>query len=67
MPRWVSDPAVIALALLFLLAMDFWMWGRIRPVAWGLPLWLFYFAGLSFLQTLVMGWMVRRDSAVEAK
>ena len=61
MPGWVSDPGVIAMALLFILAMDSWMWGKTRPMIWGVPLWLLYFVGLSGIQTLAMGWMVRRS------
>jgi len=64
-PGWVSDPGVIALAGLFILAMDYWMWGKTHPMAWGIPFWLVYFVGLSGLQTLIMGWMVRCASAGE--
>lgn len=37
----------------FLLAQDSWRWGAALPVVLGLPLWCWYFFGLSALQTVL--------------
>jgi hypothetical protein len=42
------------LAGIFILAMDFWAWGKVEPIVWGIPLWVGYFVFLSALQTVVM-------------
>jgi len=53
-PAWMRDPYVYLLAGIFVLAMDFWAWGRAYPLFLGIPLWIFYFVGLSLLQTVIM-------------
>ena len=45
--------------LIFLLAMDFWRWGSVGPLFLGLPLWAWWFAWLSVLQSVVMYYWVR--------
>ncbi len=46
--------------LIFLLAQDFWRWGRVGELWLGWPAWAWYFVGLSLLQTLLMAWWLRR-------
>jgi len=46
-------------ALIFAAGHDFWRWGQVGPVWRGWPLWAWYFAALSGLQTLLMVWWVR--------
>jgi len=53
-PRWVRDPYFYLFSAIFLLALDFWAWGRSDPHWAGVPFWLGYFIVLSALQTLVM-------------
>ena len=60
MPAWLHDPCVYLQAGIFMLAMDFWAWGRVYPVILGVPAWIGYFIGLSGLQTVVMFHMLRR-------
>jgi len=59
---WLKDPHVLMQVAIFVLAMDFWAWGRIQPVWGGLPLWVGYFVLLSGLQTAAMAYMVRRKA-----
>jgi solute:Na+ symporter, SSS family len=58
---WFKDRYVLVYAAIFALAMDFWAWGRVQPVFWGLPLWIGYFILLSALQTAAMAYMIRRE------
>jgi len=51
---------LVGFALIFLAGHDFWRWGKVGPVWRGWPLWAWYFAALSGLQTLLMAWWVRR-------
>jgi SSS family solute:Na+ symporter len=53
-PRWVSDRNFWIGVTIFILAMDFWWWGKIGPIFWGIPLWVGYFVALSALQTMFM-------------
>jgi SSS family solute:Na+ symporter len=62
-PDWIRSPFLYFLAGIFLLAMDFWAWGKSGPTVAGIPAWMFYFIFLSGLQTAVMVVWVRRDSA----
>ncbi len=48
-----------AFGLIFVLAMDFWNWGEIGPIFLGLPVWAWYFAGLSGVQTVLMYFWIR--------
>ncbi len=59
-PEWPVDPSFLMFAALFLLAMDFWAWGRIGSLVAGLPVWIVHFLSLSALQTAVMVFMLRR-------
>ncbi|MCU0559717.1 MAG: sodium:solute symporter family protein [Desulfobacterales bacterium] len=59
-PGWLRDPSFLMLVGVFLLAMDFWAWGRIDPLVAGLPVWIAHFIALSALQTAIMAFMVRR-------
>ena len=50
--------------LLFLASLDFWRWGEIGPIYLGVPVWAWYFVGLSFLQTVAMAvWLNSRGKA----
>jgi SSS family solute:Na+ symporter len=59
-PDWTRSPYVYLLAAIFLLAMDFWAWGKSGPTVAGVPAWMFYFVFLSGLQTAVMVFWVKR-------
>ncbi len=61
LPQWLSDRYVWIFLGIFLLALDFWAWGKTEPLFWGIPLWVGYFVVLSALQTIVMVYLVRRD------
>ena len=61
LPTWVKDPYFILLGAVFILAMDFWAWGKINPVYFGVPLWIVYFVILSAIQTVIMGMMIKRE------
>ena len=43
-------------AILFALAVDWWQWPASKGTFGGFPLWMFYFIGLSAMQTLLMKW-----------
>ena len=60
-PSWLGNPFVYLMAAIFLLAMDFWAWDKIRPTLAGIPFWWVYFVVLSGLQTVLMGVMIRRE------
>ncbi|MFA7425714.1 MAG: sodium:solute symporter family protein [Desulfosarcinaceae bacterium] len=60
-PSWLGDPYFWMLAALFVLAMDFWAWGRIGPLTGGLPAWIGYFVFLSIGQTVLTYRWARRD------
>ncbi len=47
---------------IFVLGLDFWRWGDETGLLWGWPLWVFYFWGLSALQT-IMAWRWSRASS----
>jgi hypothetical protein len=48
------------MAGIFMLAMDFWAWNKVLPIFWGIPLWMFYFMGLSAVQTVATVAWVRK-------
>ncbi|MBW2065459.1 MAG: sodium:solute symporter family protein [Deltaproteobacteria bacterium] len=52
----VRGNAVFAIlfATLFILSVDWWQWSSSRYTLGGFPLWIFYFMGLSAVQTLLM-------------
>jgi SSS family solute:Na+ symporter len=45
--------------LIFLASQDYWRWGQVGGLWLGWPVWAWYFAGLSALQTLAMWWWLR--------
>lgn len=61
-PGWITDPYFLMLGAIFLLAMDFWAWGRVTPLVFGVPGWIAYFVALSALQTVVMCCLVRSEN-----
>ncbi len=63
LPRisWRTLGFSLALALVFVLAMDFWNWGKSAPRLLGLPYWLWYSVGLSLLQ-IALAWLMLRRS-----
>jgi len=60
-PQWLSEPYFWLFTGIFVLAMDFWAWGRVEPTIWGIPLWVGYFVILSALQTIVMLRLIKKD------
>jgi solute:Na+ symporter, SSS family len=52
--KWAS-----VFGLLFLAAQDYWRWGEVGPLLLGVPLWAWYFVGLSLLQTGAMALWLR--------
>jgi SSS family solute:Na+ symporter len=65
-PQWLSNPYFWFFAGIFVLAMDFWAWGKVEPTFLGIPLWVGYFIILSALQTIVMLRLIRNDE-IESK
>ena len=59
-PQWFFSLYCWLFAGIFILAMDFWAWGKGEPIFWGIPLWVGYFVILSGLQTVIMLYWVRR-------
>jgi SSS family solute:Na+ symporter len=59
-PLWIRNPYLMAMTGLFILGIDFWAWGRVRPLIMGLPWWLGYFVVLSGVQMLFMWFMLRQ-------
>jgi len=62
-PAWLSDRNIWVLVVIFMLAMDFWAWGKNTPVVFGVPLWVGYFVALSGLQTIGMFRLIRKSSS----
>ena len=62
-PQWLSNPYFWLFAGIFVLAMDFWAWGKVEPTILGIPLWVGYFVILSVLQTIVMLRLIRNDDS----
>jgi SSS family solute:Na+ symporter len=58
-PAWLRSPFTFLLGSIFLLSIDVWSWGKTHPLLGGVPAWIWYFVGLSALQTAVMAVMVR--------
>ena len=61
MPLFHVNPFLF---MTFLLAMDFWAWGKVEPIIFGVPLWVGYFVVLSALQTIVMVHLIRKENRV---
>jgi hypothetical protein len=59
-PEWLSNIYFWLFAGIFILAMDFWAWGKVEPTFWGIPLWVGYFVILSALQTVVMLRLIKK-------
>jgi hypothetical protein len=59
LPDGFRSPYLYLLAGIFLLAMDFWAWGKSEPIVAGIPGWMFYFIFLSAMQTAVMVFWVK--------
>jgi len=60
-PKWLSNVYFWLFTGIFILAMDFWAWGKVEPTVWGIPLWVGYFVFLSALQTVVMLQLIKRE------
>ncbi len=65
-PDWLYDKYVWLFFGIFLLAMDFWAWGKVEPVFFGIPLWVGYFVILSALQTVVMVYLTNKKVSVDS-
>ena len=63
LPRWLRSGYTWSLAAVFVLAVDVWAWETAEPLIWGMPVWLWYFVGLSGLQMGIMAIMVREKNA----
>ena len=64
-PKWLHNPYLYLMAGIFILAMDFWNWGNIEPIFTGIPAWLWFFAILSAIQTIVMARMIKSKSPAD--
>jgi len=60
--QWLSNIYFWLFTGIFILAMDFWAWGKVEPTVWGIPLWVGYFLMLSGLQTVVMLRMTKGEN-----
>jgi hypothetical protein len=60
-PTWLRSPFTFLLGSIFLLSIDVWSWGKTHPIWGGVPAWIWYFVGLSTLQTVVMAVMVQAE------
>jgi len=61
-PQWVSNSYFWLFAAIFILAMDFWAWGKMEPTVLGIPLWVGYFVLLSAVQTILMRQMIKKEN-----
>ncbi|MGD8953960.1 MAG: sodium:solute symporter family protein [Desulfobacterales bacterium] len=67
-PAWLRSPFTFLLGSIFILSIDVWSWNKTQPLLGGIPAWIWYFVGLSALQTAVMAVMVhgrKRPRSVE--
>ncbi len=60
-PAWLRSPYTYLLGMIFILSIDFWSWGKTGPFFGGMPIWIWYFVGLSALQMVVMGVMIYQE------
>ncbi len=58
-PQWLFNGYFYFFAAIFILAMDFWAWGKVQPLLWGIPVWIFYFVTLSAIQSIGMVHLIR--------
>jgi SSS family solute:Na+ symporter len=61
-PGWLRSPYLYLLGGIFVLGIDVWAWGRAEPLVMGLPAWLWYFVGLSILQTGITVFLIRSEA-----
>ncbi len=66
-PKWLHNPYLYLMAGIFILAMDFWNWGNIQPVFMGIPSWVWFFALLSTIQTIVMARMIKSRAPTDSR
>jgi len=64
-PDWLYDKYVWLFLGIFLFAMDFWAWGEVEPIFFGIPLWVGYFVILSALQTIIMVYLINKKVSVQ--
>ena len=60
--KWGVLIPVIPFIVIFILAQDFWWWDNSSNFAWGLPVWIWWSAALSIVQTAIMARIVQLDS-----
>ena len=60
--KWGILIPVIPFVVIFMLAQDFWWWDNADNFAWGLPIWIWWSAALSLVQTAIMARIVQLDS-----
>ena len=53
---------MVGFVVIFILAQDYWWWGENGTSALGLPIWIWWAAALSILQTVIMANWVRKDA-----
>ena len=58
-PQWLFNGYFYFFSAIFVLAMDFWAWGKVQPALWGIPAWIFYFVTLSAIQSIGMVHLIR--------
>jgi hypothetical protein len=58
-PQWLFNGYFYFFSAIFILAMDFWAWGKIQPLVWGIPSWIYYFVVLSAIQSIGMVYLIR--------
>ena len=66
-PVWLGNPYLYPMLGIFLLALDFWAWGKTHPRWAGMPTWLGYFVMLSALQTALMLRLVMKSKKETAQ
>jgi len=66
-PKWLHNPYFYLMAGIFIMAMDFWNWDNIQPVFMGIPAWVWFFALLSTIQTIVMARMIKPKSPTDSR
>lgn len=60
-PSWLTNRYVYLFTAIFILGIDFWSWGKIEPILFGVPTWMGYFIILSSLQVIIMAFMLRKE------
>ena len=66
-PKWLHNPYLYLMAGIFFLAMDFWNWGDVQPIFMGIPAWIWFFALLSTIQTIVMARMIKSKALTDSR